>query len=90
MTAPAPADPNREEFERNEVIRGVSAVPGIDKAMWSTRSTLMVYLREDAGDPVKDICAVLERYENLRMSRLHLQPPAGSDRRVRFLQCRTY
>jgi len=90
MTAPAPPDPGREEFERNEVIRGVSALPGIDKAMWSTRSTLMVYLREDAGDPVKDICAVLERYEDLRVSRLHLQPPAGSERRVRFLQCRTY
>ena len=90
MTAPAPADPLREEFERNEVIRSVSALPGIDKAMWSTRSTLMVYLHEDAGDPVNDICAVLERYDDLRVSRLHLQPPAGSDRRVRFLQCRTY
>ncbi|MBF6024738.1 restriction endonuclease [Lysobacter niastensis] len=90
MTAPAPADPNREEFERNEVIRGVSAVPGIERVMWSTRSTLVVYLREDDGDPVNDICAVLERYETLRVSRLHLQPPAGSTRPVRFLQCRTF
>lgn len=91
LTSAAPADPNREDFERNEVIRGVQALPGIDRVMWSTRSTLMVYLREDAPeDPAKDICAVLVRYDSLRVSRLHLQPPKDSERPVRFLQCRTY
>ncbi|KRA20570.1 MULTISPECIES: restriction endonuclease [unclassified Lysobacter] len=91
LTAPAPADPNREQYERAEVMRMVSSLPNVERALWSTSSTLLVYqLREDDQTDAKEICTILERYAFLRSSRLQLQPPPGSDKRVRFLQCKTY
>lgn len=91
LTAPAPADPNREQYERAEVMRMVSSLPNVERALWSTSSTLLVYqLREDDQTDAKEICAILERYAFLRSSRLQLQPPPGSNKRVRFLQCKTY
>jgi hypothetical protein len=93
VPAPHPAaadDPDRDELDRNQVVHDVSALPGVDRALWSTKSTLLVYVQDDNADPVKSICVVLDQYENLRASRLHLQPPSGSPRPVRFLQCRVY
>ncbi|HEY5851412.1 MAG TPA: restriction endonuclease [Lysobacter sp.] len=91
LTAPAPADPNREQFERGEVIHAVSALPWVERVLWSTASTLVIQQREDVDQrQVEEICAVLNRYDALRASRLQLQPPAGSQRTVRFLQCRSY
>lgn len=85
--SPAPVS---EDEQRDDVIRMVSTLPGVDRAMWSTRSTLMIYLAQENADPVKDICAVVEKYESLRTSRLQLQPPTGATRPARFLQCRTF
>lgn len=87
----APADPNRDQFERGEVIRSVTTLPWIERALWSTSSTLVIQQREDVEQlQIEEICAVLARYDALRASRLQLQPPAGSERKVRFLQCRSY
>lgn len=41
-------------------------------------------------DPRAGICPLLEQDDDLRASRLQLQFPAGSERPVRFLQCRVY
>ena len=91
LSATAPADPNREQYERAEVMRMISSLPNVERALWSTSSTMVVYqLREDDDADVKEICSILERYPFLRSSRLQLQPPPGSGKRVRFLQCRTY
>lgn len=88
---PVATAPVGEEEQRAEVVRTIGDLPGIDKAVWSTRSTLLVYLEVDDGnDRLRDICAVLEQYEALRASRLQLQPPAGSERAVRFVQCRAF
>jgi hypothetical protein len=87
----APADPNREQFERGEVIHAVAGLPWVERVMWSTSSTLVIQQREDVDQQqVQEICGVLARYDALRASRLQLQPPAGSDRKIRFLQCRAY
>lgn len=86
-----PADPNREQFERGEVIHAIAALPWVDRVLWSTNSTLMIHQREDVEQlQVQEVCSVLARYDALRASRLQLQPPAGSERKVRFLQCRSY
>lgn len=91
LSAAAPADPNREQFERSEVIRIVGALPWVERVMWSTASTLWVHQREAVTEAqVQEICAVLSRYDALRASRLQLQPPPGSQEKVRFLQCRAY
>ena len=83
--------PLSEQEQREQVRREVSDLPGIDRAVWSTRSTLLIYLGDDSGlDHLQSICAVVERYDDLRASRLQLQPAPGSQRAVRFLQCRLY
>lgn len=83
--------PLSEEEQREQVRQAVSDLPGIDRATWSTRSTLLIYLDDDSGlDHLQSICTVVERYDELRASRLQLQPAPGSQRAVRFLQCRVY
>ncbi|HEV8695272.1 MAG TPA: restriction endonuclease [Lysobacter sp.] len=90
-TAPTLAPPPvSEDEQRDEVIRMVSTLPGVERAMWSTRSTLMIYLADENANPVSSVCDIVEKYEALRTSRLHLQPPAGATRPARFLQCATF
>jgi len=87
----APADPNRDQFERGEVIHAISALPWVERVLWSTSSTLVIQQRDDVDQQqVQEVCGVLARYDALRASRLQLQPPSGSDRKIRFLQCRAY
>lgn len=88
--APAPLDPAaQEELDRITVVDRVSNLPGVGNAVWSTRSTLLVFLADDEVDRLPQVCSVLEHYEALRTSRIQLQPPAGSTRPVRFRQCWT-
>lgn len=79
-----------DDATRQAVLEAVNAVEGVDRSVWSTRSTLLVLLDTDAADIRDDICAVLEGYETLRASRVQLQPPQGSTAPVRFVQCRAY
>lgn len=91
MTLPA-APPGSEESRRDRAMRDVSQLPGIQEAAWATRSTMVVYLADDAASPqdVALLCATLERYDELRASRLQLQPIAASGKPVRFMQCHAY
>jgi hypothetical protein len=85
-----PTDPAALERRRRDVSTAVATLPGVDKALWSTQSTLLVYLSDDLADPMSSICPLLEHYDELAASRVQLQPPAGSQRPVRFRQCRAY
>jgi len=88
VLAPAPLS---DKEQREKVRQEVSNLPGIDRAMWSTPSTLLIYLGDDTGaDRLASICAVMERHDALRASRLQLQPVPGSMRAVRFLQCKAF
>ncbi|MDQ3510531.1 MAG: restriction endonuclease [Pseudomonadota bacterium] len=89
--APA-AGPGTEEQRRDEVRRAVSTLQGVEKAAWSSRSTLVVYLQSAEADEelVSRLCSTIEAYDELRASRLQLQPPAGTDKSVRFRQCHVY
>ncbi|GAB3092144.1 restriction endonuclease [Lysobacter terrae] len=82
--------PVSENEERDEVIRMVTTLPGVERAMWSTRSTLLVYLTDEGADPVRGVCDIVVKYDALRTSRVHLQPPTGATRPARFLQCATF
>lgn len=79
-----------DEATRQAVLDAVDVIEGVDRSVWSTRSTLLVQLETDTRDVRDDVCAVLERHEALRASRVQLQPPSGSTASVRFLQCRAY
>jgi len=86
----ASAIPSDEDAQRLEVTERVARLPGVARTLWSTKSTLLVEVDETSSERLADVCSVLERYENLRTARVQLQPPAGSDQRVRFRQCRTF
>jgi hypothetical protein len=86
----APTDPEALERRRTDVAKAISALPEVDRALWQTQSTLLVYLQDGSFDPLSEICPELERYEELAATRLQLQPPPGSPRPVRFVQCRPY
>lgn len=68
----------------------VADLPQATNAIWSTQSTLLVSLVSGDGIDsgiVNDACAILVEYEELRFSRLQLEPPAGSNVPVRWRQC---
>lgn len=91
-STPIAAPPLSEDEQRDEVMNAISNLPGIDRALWSTKSTLLVYLQdEDASErEVASLCAELKRYDALRASRIQLQPVTGSTRPVRFMQCQAF
>lgn len=68
----------------------VADLPQATNALWSTQSTLVISLVSGDGIDsgiVNDACAILVEYEELRFSRLQLEPPAGTDVPVRWRQC---
>lgn len=89
--APAgPAAPLSEDEEREAIVHEMAALPGVDKALWSTRSTLQVYLSDPSVATDIALCSVMKRHELLRASRLQLQATSGAERPVRFMQCAVY
>lgn len=87
---PATAEAASVEQQRTDVARAISTLPDVDRAIWSSESTLQVFLLEIDGDAFARICPLIERYDDLASSRIQLTPPQGSDARVRFRQCRSY
>lgn len=85
-----PEDPDMLLKRRKDVAASISTVPGVARASWSTQSTLLVELSDASTDLKPALCPLLERYPELRTSRMQLQPPPGSDAAVRFVQCMTF
>ncbi|MBJ6984762.1 restriction endonuclease [Luteimonas sp. MC1750] len=83
-------DPATLELQRRELAAAVATLPMVARALWSTASTLEVILADSGDDPVAAICPLVERYPALASSRIQLTPPPGSERPVRFRQCRSY
>src|SRR5690606_5059610 len=88
--APIPAAPLSIERQRTEVAAAISTLPDVDRAVWSTESTLQVILSRIEGDAFVRICPLILRYDELAASRIQLTPPPESGRNVRFRQCRSY
>lgn len=78
------------EAQRRELASSVSTLPEVSRALWTSASTLQVFMIDADGDLFAAICPLVERYPALASSRIQLTPPAGSDRAVRFRQCRSY
>lgn len=74
---------------QGDIARTLTAVPGITRAYWLTRATLVI--DRDGSDQMvwPLICSELERYPALRTSRVQLNPRPGSEDAVRWKQCRT-
>jgi len=68
----------------------VTALEQAHSAVWSTQSTLVIGLVSGDGIDtgiVNDACAILIEFEELRYSRLQLDPPPNSNAPVRWRQC---
>lgn len=68
----------------------VAALDEAESAIWSTQSTLAIGMVDAEGIDsglVNEACAILTEYEEMRYSRLQLDPPAGSGAPVRWRQC---
>jgi len=88
-TALVAASPEQEDVQREDVVRRVASLPGVSRAVWTTKSTLQVYVDETSTERFDEICTVLLRYAGLRTARVHLQPPENSQQLARFKQCAT-
>jgi hypothetical protein len=88
--APEAMDAATLEQQRKDVANAISTLPMVDRAAWSTQSTLEVLLLETESDAVAVICPLMERYPSLASSRVQLTPPQDSQAPIRFRQCRSY
>ncbi|WP_374604629.1 restriction endonuclease [Arenimonas sp.] len=81
----------QERIERRLAAAAeVGELEAADSAIWSTQSTLVIRMnRADGIDTglVNEACAILVQYEELRYTRLQLEPPAGGTGQVRWRQC---
>lgn len=85
-----PIAPRSEEEQRVDIAHQMTSLPGVERAVWSTRSTLQIFI-SDAGVATDErLCAVMLRNELLRASRLQLHSPPESGVPVRFKQCASY
>ncbi|MEO6364723.1 MAG: restriction endonuclease [Luteimonas sp.] len=95
-SAPAPKtivamQPQQTDVEqRQDALRAIGSLPDIERALWSTQSTVSVFLLSEKQQPWADICKVLSRYPAVRSVRVQLTPPTGSTSPVRFRQCFAY
>jgi len=70
--------------------KAIAAMPSVQAALWYSASTLQVNLNTERNDDkalIDEICRILTKHEELRYTRLQLDPPPGSNVPVRFRQC---
>lgn len=75
---------------RVKAAKQVSAIVQIGSAGWSTQSTLQLNLKQTDGsdaDLIAEVCRILTQYEELRYTRVQLDPPDQSNVPVRWRQC---
>lgn len=81
------------DARRDEAARLIATLRGIEAASWQAKSTLVLsLLSERLDDPdgvTKDACELLVRFEELRYTRLQLEPAGSPENpRIRWRQCR--
>lgn len=78
------------EQRRADIVRKIALLPEIDTASWSAQRTLQVTLnRTDGKDKalIDEVCRIMTQYEELRFTRVQLDPPADSGLAVRWRLC---
>jgi hypothetical protein len=75
---------------RADAAKQVSSIVQIGSAGWSSESTLQLSLKQSDGSDkplIDEVCRILTQYEELRYTRLQLDPPVSSNHPVRWRQC---
>lgn len=82
---------DQERTQRRLVAASrIADLEAANNALWSTQSTLVISLVNGDGIDsgiVNEACAILTEYEELRYTRLQLEPPQNTDVPVRWRQC---
>ena len=82
---------DQERTQRRLVAASrIADLDAANNALWSTQSTLVISLVNGDGIDsgiVNEACAILTEYEELRYTRLQLEPPADAGVPVRWRQC---
>jgi len=75
---------------RAKAAKDIASIPEVNTAAWSAQSRLLVTLnRSDGKDKVliDEMCRLITQYEELRYTRIQMEPPAGSNLPVRWRLC---
>jgi hypothetical protein len=90
MAAVANLTDQQRAERRVQAARQVAAIVQVAAAGWSTQSTLQLRLKQPMGGDtslVDEVCRILTQYEELRFTRVQLDPPENSTEPVRWRQC---
>lgn len=90
MAEVAKLSPEELARRRADAARQVSGLSQVDAAAWSAQRTLLLLLnRTDGKDQalIAEACRILLQYEELRYTRIQLNPPADSPQAVRWRLC---
>lgn len=90
MAEVARLSPEQLAQRRAAAARQVSDLPQVDAAAWSAQRTLLLLLnRTDGKDQalIEEACRILLQHEELRYTRIQLNPPADSTQAVRWRLC---
>lgn len=75
---------------RAKAAKEIALIPQVNTAAWSAQSRMLVTLnRTDGKDKVliDEMCRLITQYEELRYTRVQMEPPAGSNLPVRWRLC---
>jgi len=87
---PEPKGPPTEQElaqQRSEVAKALAKAGGLRQPAWISSSTLSVDMLASEAMVMAAVCTELAKHPDLTLSRIQLNPPAGSDARVRWRQC---
>ncbi len=91
MAAVANLSDSERAQRRAEAAKKAGAIMQVDSAAWIAQSTLLLNLKTSDGHDtalVDEVCRILTQYEELRYTRLQLDPPANSTLQVRWRLCK--
>ncbi len=90
-TQPTPAvNAYSDTEQRAEIVKLLKTVSGVDRANWSSQSTLAVRLATadtDLDSILSQVCTTLTPFGELRYSRLQFEMPENSGIPVRWRRC---
>lgn len=90
MEAVARLSPDELIRRRADVAKQVGRLPQVASASWSAQRTILIRLNQTDGKDkrlVDDVCRIVTQNEEMRFTRIQLEPPDGSPLAVRWRLC---
>ena len=90
MEAAAKLSPDQLIHRRADVAKQVGRLAQVTSASWSAQRTILIRLNQTDGKDkrlVDDACRIVTQNEEMRFTRIQLEPPEGSALAVRWRLC---